>query len=74
MTKIDPMKSKLKGKINKGHRKSCLRMETHANGTESALCHLHDFPFSDINLLWMESILVVQFPNPDFLEHISCNY
>jgi hypothetical protein len=25
-------------------------------------------------LLLMGHILVVQFPNPDFLEHILCNY
>jgi hypothetical protein len=33
MTKIKPIQSKLKDRNYRGHGKSCLRMENHANGT-----------------------------------------
>jgi hypothetical protein len=38
-TKINPIQRKLKDKNYRGHGKSCLRMENHANG----MAYLHDF-------------------------------
>jgi hypothetical protein len=77
VTKIDPIESKLKNKNYKGHGKSCLRMENHANG----MPYLHDvaMPFAwfsilrhdllwplnflSFSLLSMGSILVAQYSN-----------
>jgi hypothetical protein len=44
MFKINPIESKLKDKKYRGHGKSCLRMENHAND----MAYLHDFavPFA----------------------------